>query len=156
MADASKPRRKAVRRKPKRATDAEFVAQVVSDAVTLGIEAAAEKHRISARTVRRYRDRASSDVSPDLSARVREKRADTARASQEKTLALLDFLETCMRTAASKASADGKLYEVAGAYKIVSDRVGADRAALQILGDPDAEPAEVEAPVPLRMVRGGA
>ena len=166
--DASKPARKrakraAVRRKPKRATDAEFVAQVVADADTaLGIDGAAAKHGISSRTVVRYRSQYAAGDDADLSSRVAAKRAAVAEARAASTLELLDFLEAKMREAATIAAALGKLYEVAGAFKIVHDSVRAGRLTdLEIASfdDDDEKPAApaAEAPHPsgLRVVTGG-
>jgi len=158
--DASKPARKRVKRKarPQRArTDSDFVAQVVADSVLLGTDAAAAKHGISARSVRRYRERADSGRSPELTASVQEKKADLVARSREKTLALIDFLDGCMREAAPIAAKLGKLYEVAGAYKIASDRLGADRITEAYVGDekPAAPAAETPHPSGLRVVTGG-
>lgn len=150
MAKARKPRRKVVRRKPKRGASVEFVAQVVADSDVLGTAEAAKKHGISERTVARYREHRS----PDVAARVREKAAVVADAMRDETIASLRIIRDRMVVLAQSADAD--LYKVTGAFKVLSDWVSADSVTKQILGDPDAEPAEVEAPVPLRMVRGGA
>lgn len=151
-------RKPGARRKPKRLADADFVAQVVADSHSmLGMAGAAKKHGISERTVSRYRTLHLSGVSEDVSSRVVAKKAEVAAARQGKTLELLDFLEDCIRTAAASAAADGKLYEVAGAYKIVSDRVSADRATDLAFNDDDEDDEPAVEAKPLRLVsKGGA
>lgn len=160
--DASKPKRKRAQRRgkarPKRSlTDSGFAAQVLADAAEFGDEAAAEKHNVSTRSIRRYRARAESGDCPELAASVQAKRAAVAAQRAAATLELLDFLEAKMREAATVAAGLGKLFEVAGAYKIVTDRISADRMTELTLGGDEEQPKPAAAaPSPgLRVVNGG-
>lgn len=101
--------------------DAETKALIVYDAVLLGEEAAATKHGISSRTVRRYK--AESATNPELSELVQEKRrviseslTESARETTRKLLAWMgessELLDKNDRL---------NLYTITGAAKIAAE-----------------------------------
>lgn len=104
---------------PKR--NREQIANIVTDADVMGEEAAAKKHRMSARQVRRYRK--MSETRPDVSERVQSKRIELSKGwLEEAKKARMEALERGLELARKSDN----LRDVTGFLKIVHDAVLAD------------------------------
>lgn len=95
--------------------DDEHMSDVLADAVDLGDIMAAKRWGICTRTVRRYR--VAMNASPELSAKVVEKRKSAQRELSDMRVAFLREALSILRDKLPKAN----VYSVAGAIKIVGD-----------------------------------
>lgn len=128
--------------------DRDKALQVVIDAEHLGDAGAAKKHRISVRTVIRYRERVRAD--PKLSEAVLAEKASNMKAWRGQLEAARQKLLT--RVVELAANSDN-LFHVSGALKIVADATNADQVITVLggngggLGGASAEPTQPGAAV---------
>ena len=109
--------------------DEDKLKQVVIDAEHLGDAKAAKKHRISVRTVIRYRNRVRDDTS--LSGAVIAEKAAMMDTWRDQLVAARQRLLTRVVTLAGTSD---NLFHVSGALKIVADAANADEIAEQLGG----------------------
>lgn len=117
----------------RRRPDPRWVHQVASDAIEIGTNAAARKHKINKQTVIRYKKSLGGDVT--LPINVTPQRVSAANDLYDDTVDLLHKITAKIAVLIDDPAVT--LPMVVQAYKVLSDRVAADRLTKSLLDEED-------------------